>query len=327
MAAEHQIRRCLDLLTIADLADLHSPERENVADLRGILESENYLGAGIAEKRSGGAPTGILALTFYVREKVDKKWLTAREAVPPALPAALSGPQRLIPTDVVVLGGLELQRRKGSGAARPFTPAPGPFLDPHWVQPGNGMGLDHQADHLGTFGAVVSAGTERMALSARHVVADAQAIIGNPISYEAMGQPAAVVGNLQQVSDLQTDGSLVNRSDAAVVKLHPDALARLRAQIRNLDRLPSGIVQPQRGMKVIKVGFTSDLTEGEILDVDFRYQLDYPGDSGSLVLEKDSFKAVGLHLAATSEGAPGGGSVFSPISAALAALGVNLETQ
>ena len=347
MAAEQQIRRCLDLLTIANVADLHPIERKHVADLRGIMESDNYLGAGIAEKRTDGMPTGILALTFYVREKVDNKWLTAREAVPPALPAALSGPRRLIETDVVVLGGLELQRRRGKGAAQPAPPAPGAAKDAHWVQPGNGMGLDHQENHLGTFGAVVSAGTERLALSARHVMADAQPQPGAPISYEAMNEPSAVVGSLEKVSDLQTGGEYVNRSDAAVAKLLPDALARLRPQIRQLERLPSGIVQPQRGMKVIKVGFTSGLTRGEILDVNFRCQLDYAGvdgkvgfvdqvlctqfthegDSGALVLEEASYKAVGLHLAAATDPTGGSASVFSPISEVLAALGVTLETQ
>ena len=47
-----------------------------------------------------------------------------------------------------------------------------------------------------------------------------------------------------------------------------------------------------------------------------------PGDSGSLVLDKESGKAVGLHFAGAN-----GGSVFSPIDDVLEALGVTLVTK
>jgi hypothetical protein len=94
-------------------------------------------------------------------------------------------------------------------------------------------------------------------------------------------------------------------------------------------------------MKVVKVGRTTGKTNGEIRDVHFRFALDYDnigevgfvdqvlcsrytkgGDSGSLVLDRATGRAVGLHFAGAS-----GGSVFNPIDDVLAALKVKLVTK
>ena len=83
---------------------------------------------------------------------------------------------------------------------------------------------------------------------------------------------------------------------------------------------------------------SSDL--GTVRDVHFRFVLEYPGvgnvgyvdqvlctrytrpgDSGSLVLDPASGRAVGLHFAGAS-----GGSVFSPIDHVLKGLNVRLVT-
>jgi len=105
--------------------------------------------------------------------------------------------------------------------------------------------------------------------------------------------------------------------------------------------VPRGATAPVRGMRIVKVGRTTDKTTGTIRDVHFRFALDYddlgksvgfldqvfctryskPGDSGSLVLDQASKKAVGLHFAGAD-----GGSVFSPIGTVLATLGVTLVT-
>ena len=88
-------------------------------------------------------------------------------------------------------------------------------------------------------------------------------------------------------------------------------------------------------MKIVKVGRTTGKTFGVIHDVHFRFAFTYegvgrvgfrdqvlctrysaPGDSGSLVLDRKSKRAVGLHFASAPQG-----SVFSPIDAVLEALG------
>lgn len=95
-------------------------------------------------------------------------------------------------------------------------------------------------------------------------------------------------------------------------------------------------------MKVVKVGRTTNRTVGEVRDVHFRFLLDYgddvgevgftdqvlctrytqPGDSGSLVIDQASGKAVGLHFAGAN-----GGSVFNPIADVLDALRISLVTK
>jgi hypothetical protein len=90
------------------------------------------------------------------------------------------------------------------------------------------------------------------------------------------------------------------------------------------------------------VGRTTGKTTGKIQDVHFRFTLDYggsvgkvgfidqvlcsrytdEGDSGSLVLDKATGRAVGLHFAGAD-----GGSVFSPIDDVLKALGCKLITK
>src|SRR5262249_30154147 len=95
-------------------------------------------------------------------------------------------------------------------------------------------------------------------------------------------------------------------------------------------------------MKVVKVGRTTNKTTGTVRDVHFRFTLDYddlgksvgfmdqvfctryskPGDSGSLVLDEATGKAVGLHFAGAN-----GGSVFNPIDKVLEALKVSLVTK
>ena len=58
------------------------------------------------------------------------------------------------------------------------------------------------------------------------------------------------------------------------------------------------------------------------LDQVFCTRYSRPGDSGSLVLDQATGKAVGLHFAGAN-----GGSVFSPIATVLSTLGVKLVTK
>src|SRR5215216_737741 len=99
MASEKALLRALDLMTAAPRTETRSfalGESAHVRNLRRVVDSENVVAVGISEKESGGVLTGRLALTFYVARKIPLSELRADEAVPPALPAALGGPQ-LIP--------------------------------------------------------------------------------------------------------------------------------------------------------------------------------------------------------------------------------------
>jgi hypothetical protein len=342
---EATLLQALDLLTIGSLDTLAEPRRSRVAEVRAILQADNTIGIGIAEKLSGRdqAAAGYLALTFYVKNKLGRQDLRAADIVPSLLPPLLADGQA-IPTDVVGLGELRM---------RPIPQAPDPAVrgvtnDP--VQPGNSIGLS--AATTGTLGAIVRAGEQLLALSNNHVLAD----LGNPAPSSPLpifypgpfdhAVPPIVVGTLRNRVKLIEGGEFVNRADAAVALLSDEALRRLRPPIRDLELLPAGVGEPRRDMSVEKVGRTTGRTAGRILDVNFRFVANgiglpkfgfvdqvlctpftADGDSGSLVLDMKTRNAVGLHFFLTRDNDKNSASVFSPLGPALDAMGVELVTR
>ena len=330
MASEKEIKRILNLCTSAPRArieSLGSAKRGRARSMRRVVKTRNVVAMGIAEKITKGKRTGKLALTFYVERKISPKKLLASDAVPPTVPEALSGPNA-IPTDVIVLGKM---RPEINATKKP-------------LQPGNSIG--HQTiGSTGTFGAVVRKGGAYHILSNSHVLAlNGLAKKGDAIIYpgDADGGklPKSMVARLTGFKRFK-GSDYVNRVDCAIAKPTDERLADLVSEIKGLS-FPKGTIKPVRGMKVTKVGRTTGRTTGEIRDVNFRFVLDYegdtgevgfidqvlctrytkPGDSGSLVIDKATGRAVGLHFAGAAEG-----SVFNPIDAVLKALGVTLVTK
>lgn len=324
MASYGKILEILDSFTTPEIQTLAARPRGAAENLRGVMRTRNVVGVGIAEKVSGRRRTGDLALVFYVKRKMPLKRLSAAEMVPPTVHAVLS-PDRPVPTDVVAIGELRPQILK--------------TRDP--VQPGNSIG--HVKVTAGTFGAVVKKSGKLCALSNSHVLANSgRGAKGDTIIYPGAvdgGVPSAdKVGTLADFVKFASGAGFDNRVDCAIAELNAAALAKLDKTIRELGIKPSGMVKPKRDMEVEKVGRTSGHTTGRIVDINFRTRLNYgvgvglvgfldqvlctrytdPGDSGALVLQKGTNKAVGLHFAGSS-----GGSVFNPIADVLASLGVS----
>jgi hypothetical protein len=110
------------------------------------------------------------------------------------------------------------------------------------------------------------------------------------------------------------------------------------ATIRGIG-LVRGTIKAKAGMKVTKLGRTSNKTQGKVLSAKFRVlRMPYPGvgnvsfgdqilitrftapgDSGSLVVDVKSKKAIGLHFAGAK-----GGSVSAPIDRVLDLMRVQL---
>jgi hypothetical protein len=289
---------------------LAAPEAVAAArTMRAVVAQPNVVAIGIAEKETNGQLTGELALTFYVEKKRD---VPAAEAVPAAVPSPLV--RRDVPTDVVELGVI----------------APEALVQKTPVVPGFSIG--HRDITAGTLGALLGPRTRPRILSNSHVLAHSGlATAGDPIVYPGPldgGVDADVVAHLAEFVPFDTSGSFVNVMDAAVATVVPGRRAELRSRIALSGTIPGDTAVPTRGMKVTKVGRTTGLTHGEVRDVNFRFVLDYGagvgsvgftdqvlctrytdgGDSGSLVLEEDTGRVVGLHFAGAS-----GGSVFSPI--------------
>lgn len=328
MASESEIKRVLDLLTIAPRGRVESlgvKARGHTESLRGVTRSDNIVALGISEKISNNQGTGELALTFYVEEKIPLSELREDMAIPSMIPNALARNDGVL-TDVVVIGKL----RPEINVARKV------------IQPGNSIG--HVDVSAGTFGAVVTDGKTHFLLSNSHVLANSGLgkkgdVIVYPGVLDGGVNPADLVAKLHAFKKFTVGGAFVNRTDCAIVKPTDDRLVDLTAEIKGLG-LPKGVIQAERGMKLVKVGRTTGKTEGEVKDVHFRFVLDFegvgdvgfvdqvfctryskPGDSGALVLDKQSGKAMGLHFAGAD-----GGSVFNPIEQVLSDLKVSLVT-
>ena len=295
--------------------------------MRRIVRTKNIIAVGISEKVSKGKRVGKLALTFYVERKVPLAELSEELAVPGTVPDPLSGPET-IHTDVKVIGKM----RPELNATR------------NHFQPGNSIG--HVNSMAGTLGAVVTKGDAFHILSNSHVLAlGGLARKGDSIVYpgpdDGGAMSADLVARLTGFKKFVMGDGYRNRVDCAIAKPTAERLADLMAEIKGLG-LPTGTIKPVRGMKVMKVGRTTGKTTGEIQDVHFRFTLDYEGDigevgfvdqvlctrytdggdSGSLVIDKATGRAVGLHFAGAN-----GGSVFNPIEEVLKALGVKLVTK
>ena len=331
MSSEKSIERVLDLLTMPVVTGFESAGAKalhhHAKAVRRIVDSDNVVGVGISEKISKRKHTGELALTFYVQRKLSKKKLKSAEFIPPTVPNTLSTSET-IKTDVVVLGKL---RPEVKAIRKP-------------IQPGYSIG--HIDVTAGTLGAVVLKGKTLHLLSNSHVLAlgglvDKGDAIVYPGKRDGGALPGDLIAKLSGFKAFKIGGDFVNRVDCAIAKPTAARQGDVVSEIKNVG-LPKGVIKPERGMKIVKFGRTSGKTTGEVKDVHFRFVLDFEGDigkvgfidqvlctrysqdgdSGSLVLDRASGCAVGLHFAGAE-----GGSVFNPIEEVLKALGVKLMTK
>lgn len=337
MAKEKKILQVLDSLTKPDVAraeieSLMPGSSEHRSNLKTVLESKNIMAVGISEKISKRKKTGKLALTFYVEKKISLKKLKGNEVIPPTVPESMSGAGTAIPTDVIEIGELRPEEN----------------ITRKHFQPGNSIGHFKKND-AGTFGAVVKDNKGKLyILSNCHVLAKSgTAKIGDKIVYPGVfdsgKSPADVKAILHKFIALQKGAGYPNVTDCAIAAPLDDQLLNMLSEIKGVG-VPKGVIKAKRGMKVVKVGRTSGKTKSEITDVNFRGRFNYkgklgkigfrdqvwcskkytePGDSGSLVLDQATGKAVALHFA----GAQQGGSVHNPIQEVLKALGVKLITK
>jgi hypothetical protein len=340
-AVEEHLIECINVLTIRDLVRLQERQREHVQEIRTILDSPQTVGIGLGQHQEEEQSCSELAITFYVFNKSTEASLRLRELVRQALSLELRDPVA-IPVDVVELGELSSQHLLQTSTAASVENAlavSGAWFPPT-VQPG--YAIKHCNGPLGTFGAVVkdSAG-QPFALSNCHILAlDGAASLGDQIDYPGLPGP---LGKLHRFIPLQDGGRFSNLADAAIASFSERARSRLDPRLRTLGTLPAGEIDPSRGMAVIKIGLDGKQTESRIVDVNFRAvfpsgahsfgfldqilccpRFGGDGDSGALVLEKGTRRAVGLNFAGTADL---GGSVCCPIGRTLEALEVALLSE
>lgn len=285
---------------------------------------QNVVGVGIGEKRENDKPTGVLALKFFVRRKFSESELAKKDL----LPKAMGG----LPVDVEETGLFRAfaapRKKPASKSLKPQTggPMPNPKLRFRPAQPGCSVGFQFPPPNssvmAGTFGALVKNAGDIYILSNNHVLADEGRLSpGAPIFQPGLldggNSGSDRVASLTRFVPLQP--GVMNKVDAAIAK--GDSASILSSDILHIGH-PSGTAVAAIDMRVHKFGRTTSYTVGHITSVATDVTVAYdtgnftfedqiiivgdegpfsaPGDSGSLILERQSNKAVALLFAGSA---------------------------
>lgn len=302
--------------------------------------SSNLHALGVGFKMVKGKPTTTLCVRLYVTKKLSKSLLDAASL----LPEAIDG----IPTDVIESAPAFISAPSACTLNRKLRQRP--------LQAGISTGhKDVTAGTIAYFCKSIHPADppDRVfMLSNNHVFAN----VNNANTGDAICQPGLadggviandVVAKLARFHPIALGGEAnPNKIDAAIVALAEGATFRRR--ICTLGTV-NGTTLPQEDMAVQKHGRTTGLTPGRITDIsyDTLVGMDHTnsdvvaffvdqlriesidgitvvglgGDSGSLIVEKGTRKAVGLYFAGPENGMYG---VANPIGDVLSQLQIEL---
>jgi hypothetical protein len=273
------------------------------------MPQTNVVGIGIGEQISGGKHTGVLAVKFLVRIKYPDNQIPTGEK----LPTTYQGH----PVDVEQVGTFR----------RFMPPMPNPRTRIRPAQPGCSVGFQDPTNQFimaGTFGALVKKGSQRFILSNNHVLADENQLpLGSPIfqpGFLDAGAPPVndAIATLTKFVPLVLGTS--NKVDCAIAKLNAKDLATNSVLFIGA---PTGKTTAAIDMVVHKFGRTTSFTVGRVTSIETDVSVQYEagvmsfenqiiivgldaqpfsasGDSGSLILERSTNKAMGLLFAGSS---------------------------
>ncbi len=294
----------------------------------------NVVGVGIGEKISEGKQTGTLAVKLFVRMKYPLSELNGNFA----LPKEING----IPTDIEESG---VFRRFQTAAARKAAGLPNPRTKMRPAHPGCSIGFQDPANQFvmaGTFGAVVKDARGTYILSNNHVLADENRL---PIG-AAIFQPGLLDGGsvaTDQVASLARfialDPLKPNTVDCAIARVTQNNI--VNSAVLHIGT-PKGAAVAAIDMNVHKFGRTTGYTVGRVASIDTDVTVGYEtgdytfsaqviitgnsghsfsdaGDSGSLILQRGTHKAVALLFAGSNTH-----TIANHITDVLAALKVKL---
>jgi hypothetical protein len=290
---------------------LSPPKRRALPRSRGIPTSaplRNVLGIATGEKVSDGRHTGLRCILFLVQKKFPSRVL----AVKHRLPRTVAG----LPTDVLEIG-----------IAHAFSvDQPDPRQETRPARPGCSIGFRDptgQSAFAGTFGAVVRDQDGFYILSNNHVLADLDQLSKGAPTFQPglLDEPdpaGHAIATLSRSIPLSADSS--NLVDCAIAA--PNDPSLISNDILFIGP-PQGFGDPQQHMEVHKFGRSTSYTAGRITAIDGSVQLrmhtgdeylfedqvlieslnDQPfgaeGDSGALVLDRQTQIAVGLLIGGT----------------------------
>jgi hypothetical protein len=318
--ASQRFLKPLPVAAFAALSAAPSPQAET-----------NVVGVGIGEQLSGGKHTGVMAVKVLVRIKYPDNQIPTGER----LPSEIDGH----PVDVEQVGTF-----------RRFMPPPmpNPRTKIRPARPGCSVGFQDPKNQFimaGTFGALVRQGQKRFVLSNNHVLADENKLpIGSSIFQPGLldaGNPpnTGVIARLTKFKPLVLGVS--NDVDCAIAQLTATNLATNSILFIGP---PKGKTTAQIDMVVHKFGRTTGFTVGRVTSIETDVSVQYEagvmtfadqiiivglnaqpfsasGDSGSLILERSTNRAVGLLFAGSASH-----TIANHIDAVLQAMNVTLVT-
>jgi hypothetical protein len=293
-----------------------------------LLERENVIATGVGYKITKEKKTSTLAIICSVTKKLPASQLSAKDIVPPTVNSIL--------TDVVETGPIRALSHTGR-----YRPAPG------------GVSIGHMEITAGTLGCLVKKNGKKLILSNNHVLANSNNAqpgdyILQPGPYDGGQFPGDRIAKLEEfvpivflgpeppgdcgaaraIASLLNFGAKVIRSktrfqsviireeenlvDAAIAL--PFKEEDVSDEILDIGKI-KGVNEGALGLAIRKSGRTTELTAGEILQLDVTVDVQYGagqvarfadqlmagamsqgGDSGSAVLDTDN-KLVGLLFA------------------------------
>ena len=277
----------------------------------------NVVGVGIGPKISAGQPTGAGAIRFYVERKVAAR----------AIPEELRLPEMI---DGIVTDVIEAGRFRVRPATTPVEATPIQRQRRRPAQPGCSVGfrfLGGRADLLmaGTFGALVEAGGAWCILSNNHVLANENDLPIGSLIYQPGpldgGDSADKIAELTRFVPIERDGP--NAVDCAIAAVLDQETVR-PAFLPRVGRLAGPEpTEATINLRVHKVGRTTGYTTGTVFDDNADVKVAYemgavifedqvvirsddrgpfsePGDSGSVIVDRDTRLPTALLFAGSS---------------------------
>jgi hypothetical protein len=317
-----------------------------------ILAKPNVVGVGTGYKRQKGQATDQLCIVAMVRTKMPKSALAPEALVPKQVDGVPTDVMQVgelhayaSPTDryrpapggvsighyKVTAGTLGVVVRDQADGSRLILSNNHVLANSNDAQPGDPILQPGVADngkegpdtiaHLERFCALQFADQPATCGVAQAVVSVANAL-------------ARLLGSKHRLYARRNDPLGINLVDAALAR--PVDPAMISDEILEIGRI-SGSVPAALGASVRKSGRTTGLTTGQIVVLDATLTVNYgertakyqgqmvstpmssPGDSGSLLVDGATPRAVGLLFAGSDQA-----TIFNPIAAVLDCLGVTL---
>lgn len=276
----------------------------------------NVSGVGIGKKVVAGASTPTDCIRIYVMAKPDIDDLSPATLVP----RDFAG----IPTDIIEIG------RLGQGGHRPI-----PLEEDSVAGPGDPIRVSTAAPNVnsgftGTLGGIVQdSARHKYILSCNHVLAvNGRVPKDANIVSTVTANNEKIIGNRSGFVRLKREAT--NSADCAVARLPTPKSKFVDEKFQERNRAPQRAIpwksdqttDPQREMKVVKVGAVTGKTFGTIRDVDVELYVEYSfgtfrfanqvmidggensqfargGDSGSLVVDTATGLATAMIFAAS----------------------------